>query len=409
MNWLFVITDTPRPVTHGTWLRVYHLGRALHAQGERVGVLSYQAAPAEAAAYGAVGVELGLGPATYPPPAGRPGQPGWPYPFDPVFAEQVRRRSAQFDAVILVRASALQYAPYASAAVYLVADFVDDPILPELRKMRRDWHPLRQLRRLKFLAEERRYERALLPAVDLAVCITEQDAACLARRSAGWNVRVVPNGVDADFFAPPSPPAESGPARVTFLGNLAHEPNLDAAWFLVRKIAPRLWRAVPDARVAILGPNPPPALRQWGDQRVEVTGWVEDHRPELWRSTVVLLPMRIGSGLKNKLLEAWAAGRAVVATPLAGQGLGAEPGRHFVLGRTPDELAARTVELLGDPARRAALGSAGRDLVRARFHWGHAVGQLCAALVATPPRRRSPAHPAPPPATEPVTSGENRI
>jgi glycosyltransferase involved in cell wall biosynthesis len=116
---------------------------------------------------------------------------------------------------------------------------------------------------------------------------------------------------------------------------------------------------------------------------VNVTGWVPDLRPLLWAATVVTLPMRIGTGIKNKLLEAWSAGAAVVATPLACQGVPAEDEQNLLLGRTPAELAGQIVRLIRQGDLRARLGQAGQALVRRQFTWA-AMAQRLSELAGGP-------------------------
>jgi glycosyltransferase involved in cell wall biosynthesis len=102
---------------------------------------------------------------------------------------------------------------------------------------------------------------------------------------------------------------------------------------------------------------------------VKVTGWVEDIRPLLWASTVVLLPMRTGTGIKNKLLESWAAGIGTVVTPLACQGVPARDGENLLIGQTSEELAEQTLRLLTDSVLRQKLAEEGRATVAKNLTW----------------------------------------
>jgi len=137
-----------------------------------------------------------------------------------------------------------------------------------------------------------------------------------------------------------------------------------------------IWVREPGAKVVIVGASPPEAIRKFHGGNVEVTGWVDDVRPKLWQATVVVLPMRIGTGLKNKLLEAWAARRAVVATPRACQGVPARDGENLLLGRSPQALADAAVRLLRDAPLRGRLAQAGQKTVVTQFTWSAAADAL---------------------------------
>jgi glycosyltransferase involved in cell wall biosynthesis len=113
---------------------------------------------------------------------------------------------------------------------------------------------------------------------------------------------------------------------------MSHLPNEDAAECLVREIGPHLWQECPDARIQLVGADPGDKVRSLASDRVEVTGRVPDIRPYLWDATVVAVPMRIGTGIKNKLLEAWAAGAPVVTTSMACQGVSAKAGENILVG-----------------------------------------------------------------------------
>ncbi len=205
-----------------------------------------------------------------------------------------------------------------------------------------------------------------------------RDADGFHRRHKRSPVRVVANGVDTEFFAPPRQPASApdAPADVVFLGHLSHPPNLDAAWYLLREIAPRLRALAPAARCVILGAQPPPEMLALRSQTVEVTGWVEDIRPWLWRCRVAVLPMRVGTGIKNKLLEAWACGCPVVATTRACQGIPARHGDNLLVADTPQEIAAAAARIINDEDLRLALGRRGRQTVLDNFTWSAAAQLL---------------------------------
>jgi polysaccharide biosynthesis protein PslH len=287
--------------------------------------------------------------------------------------------------VVLARPFTLQYSQRALAAGRLVADFVDDPVLEEQRKLWHNLNPRHWLRRAAFLLRNRGFERRFLRGVGLVTFVSGQDARNFARRHPERKTIVAPNGVDVSYFAPPAAPAATLTPTVLFLGHLSHPPNADAASYLLRQIAPLIWAQEPRCKVVIVGSSPPEEIRGFHGGNVEITGWVEDVRPRLWRATAVLLPMRIGTGLKNKLLESWAAGRAVVATSRACQGVPGRDGENLLLADTPQGLADAAVKLLRDAPLRDRLGGAGRGIVSSQFTWSAAAQTLCSGVAEAAP------------------------
>ncbi|MHC4986294.1 MAG: hypothetical protein ACYTFO_09090, partial [Planctomycetota bacterium] len=168
MQWLFVTSRFPWPLTHGTWLRVYHLADALVRQGQAVAVLSHPADGATAEAYDAIGVRV------IPVPGGTPIDRGpgrcrlSPHPFDAALAKALGAEAPHHDAVVLFRDKCLQYAPEARAANMVIADLVDDPVLA---------YPGGGAGGYVFKLREGTYERRFAGDVDRFVLVTEPDAA----------------------------------------------------------------------------------------------------------------------------------------------------------------------------------------------------------------------------------------
>lgn len=391
MKWLFVNAEFPWPIAHGTYLRVYHLARTLASRGEQVRLLAPADSPQGMEAYRAIGAEP-LAPATR---GEQPSRPTWgPYAHDAGIAAAVRRHSAWADIAVLTHARTLQYAWDARAAGHVIADMVDDLILEETRKLRRERQPLRWLRGMRFLAAQRRYERRQIPFVSATVFVSDADADSFARRHPGCPTAVVANGVDLDYFCPGAGGCDvldggggedAGPT-VLFLGHLSHPPNADAARYLLADIAPRLREEMPGVKVVILGSSPPTDIAGYAEEGTIITGWVDDVRPHLWKADVVVLPMRLGTGIKNKLLEAWAARRAVVATSLACQGAPARHGENLLVADGAEEFARSTCRLLSDAALRGALAAAGQSTVEESFAWSAMADALARAADG---RRRS--------------------
>ena len=189
------------------------------------------------------------------------------------------------------------------------------------------------------------------------------------------DVRVLPNGVDLDVFRP-DPVAAREPAMVVLSGKMSYHANVTMAVYLVREVMPQVWARRPDARVCIVGKDPPQVVRALSGSRVDIKGAVPDMAPYLQRATVAAAPMAYGAGIQNKVLEAMACATPVVTTPQAAAALAAVPGRDLLVGSDARDLAAQIVALLENPTHAAAVGAAGRAYVEQNHCWDDIVAML---------------------------------
>jgi polysaccharide biosynthesis protein PslH len=228
--------------------------------------------------------------------------------------------------------------------------------------------PLRPLYRLDE-RRVRRFEGVALRPYDAVVTVSEGDAQALRALEPSLVVEVIPNGVDADEFAPdPAVARESG--HVVFTGAMHWPPNVAAARFLAERVQPRVRAAHPDAQLSIVGRRPHRELAALGGlPGVRVTGEVPDVRPWLHRAAVYACPMVSGTGIKNKLLEALACATPAVATPLACQGLDVTGGEELLVAPADERFADAVIGLLNDAALRDRLGAAGRSYVVEHHAW----------------------------------------
>jgi glycosyltransferase involved in cell wall biosynthesis len=226
----------------------------------------------------------------------------------------------------------------------------------------------RRVGRMVDAAAWRRYADRVMSACDAVVTFTDEDAGRLG--ASARLVRIAP-GIELPRTAFDAVGAE--PPRVLFLGSFVHPPNVEAAVRLAEAIFPAVLARVPDARLEIVGDAPPPAVRRLASDAVTVTGRVPDVEPHLDGAAVVAAPLRLGGGMRVKVLEALAAGKAVVATRRALAGLEIEPGVHAAVGDSDAELAGELIELLEDPGRRRRMGAAARAWAEDRLDWSHAV------------------------------------
>jgi GT2 family glycosyltransferase len=161
------------------------------------------------------------------------------------------------------------------------------------------------------------------------------------------------------------------PDTMLFLGSFRHLPNLEALDWFTRKVLPRVLQRSPEARLIIVGADPPPkhSLPDFGE-RIELRGFVEDVREPLSRYAVFVCPILSGSGMRVKLLEAFAAGIPVVSTNLGAEGLTNKDGDLCALGDSPDEFADKIVDLFANPGKASELATRARERVVATRDMG---------------------------------------
>jgi glycosyltransferase involved in cell wall biosynthesis len=206
------------------------------------------------------------------------------------------------------------------------------------------------------------YERIMLNAADLVLAVSEEDAVKLRGRRA--EPRVVPNGVDTAAIAYQEPSGSPG-RTLLFMGPLDYRPNADAVRWLVARVLPAVRRQVPDVRLRLVGRGSD-RIQAAG---VEALGYVPDAMGELRRADALVVPMRMGSGVRFKVLEAMASGVPVVSTPLGLAGIAAEPKKHALVGATAVELADATVQVLQDRKLARSVAQAARALVEQQHAW----------------------------------------
>jgi polysaccharide biosynthesis protein PslH len=219
----------------------------------------------------------------------------------------------------------------------------------------------------------RRFIRAWYDRYDATVMVTGADADAIRDLAPGARVEVIPNGVHLDDF---TTAGERQPGHVVLHGAMSYAPNVDAAVWAARDVMPRIREAVPDAQLTLVGRAPSREVRVLAElPGVAVTGEVEHVAPWLTGAAAYLCPMRSGTGIKNKLLEAMAASAPCVATPLALQGIDAVPGRDLLVGSDAESLAGHVITLLEDPDYASELGDHARNLVQRDHSWQAAAGR----------------------------------
>ena len=206
------------------------------------------------------------------------------------------------------------------------------------------------------------FQRSTWARFDLVQTFTDRDAAAIRTLAPeiAERVRVNPFGIELPEPLPPSPPSSR---ELVFVGNFTHPPNVDGALWLGTEIMPGLRARGVQARLSLIGPAPPPAVEALAGEDIRVLGAVPDLRSFLGPAAVVLAPLRTGGGMRMKVLEALALGRAVVTTRRGADGLDGHGVPPLVVADTAGEVVQATAELLADPAARERLGADARRFV----------------------------------------------
>ena len=232
--------------------------------------------------------------------------------------------------------------------------------------------------RLFYRFESRRmeaYEARVWQGLSRVVLIGKKDVAAIedACKRQGQppidNVVMGPHGVDTEQFRP-GDPALVERKGVVMSGVMRYAPNVEAALWFAKEVWPRVRAMHADARFTVVGRDPVPALQALdGKDGIHVTGTVDDPAAWIGRAEVAVTPIRAAAGLQNKLLEAMAMARPVVATSVANEGIGAEPGRDLLIADTAEAMAAAVCRLFDDAAERERLGANARAFIERHWTW----------------------------------------
>ena len=205
-----------------------------------------------------------------------------------------------------------------------------------------------------------RFERRVIGTMDAVVVFSDRDKTALAPIAGKTPIVRIGIGTHVPRF-PLEPLGAAGPPRLVFIGNFMHPPNVDAAMRLVDRIFPAVRTRIPGSMLRIVGAYPPPELLARGRDGIEVTGRVPDVAPWLNAAALVVVPLRLGGGMRVKVVEALAYGKAVVASPRALEGLNVTDGVEVAVADSDDQFVSRILTLLESPDARGALARKARE------------------------------------------------
>jgi sugar transferase (PEP-CTERM/EpsH1 system associated) len=235
------------------------------------------------------------------------------------------------------------------------------------------------------------FERSVAARADASLFVSEAEKQLFLSRISGAapNVCAISNGIDLDYYDPAADfPRFDGPEAplIVFTGQMDYRPNVEAVTAFAAETLPLIRRTRPEARFAVVGRHPTLQVERLREQGVTVTGAVRDVRSWLAAANVVVAPLKIARGIQNKVLEAMAMARPVVASAGAFDGIEAEPERHLFVGASPEEQAAHVLRLLEDRAGAEAMGAEARRQMELRYRWEARLAPLAALLGHAPER-----------------------
>ena len=204
---------------------------------------------------------------------------------------------------------------------------------------------------------------------DLVITLTETEKKALVAYDARLPIMAHATGVDLPYFAAAERvPVE--PHSMVFVGYYRHYPNTDAMHYFCSEIFPAIRAKYADVKLYIVGAEPTQSLQKLHDgASVVVTGRVADIRPYIARSSVYVVPMRLGAGIRGKIMEAWAMRKPVVSTLIAASGLEIEPGINIVIAERSEEFAMEVMKLFEEDDRRLSIGEAGYRTAVGHYGW----------------------------------------
>ena len=213
----------------------------------------------------------------------------------------------------------------------------------------------------------KRFEREVIRQVQTVVVFTERDRQAVRKLGGQTPIVQIPLGTEVSALSLHR--VQEEPLSLLFVGNFKHLPNLDAADRLINKIFPHVQSQFPQACLFIVGEHLPSNIVQVPNENVILTGYVPDVRPYLDRATLVVVPLRLGGGMRVKVLEALAAGKPIVASSRAVEGVRLVNGEQAILAEDDDEFGQAIVDLLRDSQKRASLASRAWDWANENLGW----------------------------------------
>lgn len=237
----------------------------------------------------------------------------------------------------------------------------------------------------------KRYEFDMYQQADKVLTLTTQGRDELLQISPHLDIDVVPHGVDVERFA--FSEFDFDKKSIVFVGNYLHYPNADAVLYFHREIWPKLVEMVPDIKFTIVGQGPSPEMQKMTqDERIVVTGRVDEVAPYLREGLVFICPVRLGGGFRGKILEAMSVGRPIVSTSLGAEGIPSVNRENIILADKPEDFARGISDLVNDASLYQKIRIKARKMVEEKYAWAKGVAILEKTLekmMGKPPSRQT--------------------
>lgn len=210
----------------------------------------------------------------------------------------------------------------------------------------------------------RERELAAYASADMVIAVSDEDRQLIRQSLPHIPVEVVPN----IHAVPPFPDmAKRHYGELVFVGGFKHDPNVDAMQYFCGEVMPLIIAARPQARLKIIGSNPPQAILALASEGVEVLGYVPDTAPHLESAYISIAPLRYGGGMKGKVGEAMSYGLPVVTTSFGAEGFGLQPGKDLLVGDTAESFATQVIALLDDANLHSQVARRGYEFIERHY------------------------------------------
>ncbi len=317
------------------------------------------------------------------------------YWYSPQMQRKINQLLAEVD-YDLIHAQLFRMGQYVkkTCGITKILDLCDSLALNLSRRAELDCTPKRYLVKLEE-KRVRRYEVEIMKSFDGGTVVANFDRDYLLNQDKDLNLSVVPMGVDLKYFNPYQDNVENGDEsysmtssiknngskdsskNLLFTGTMNYFPNSDAVVYFCNDVFPLIQEQHPDITFYIVGNHPTEQVRKLSEKKgVVVTGFVPDIRPYFQNASVFVAPLRAGSGIQTKNLEAMAMGTPVVTTSIGAMGLEAEANKELLIADTPELFAEHVINLLDNPNIQQQLAKAGRKRVETSYDWQVLVERL---------------------------------
>lgn len=223
------------------------------------------------------------------------------------------------------------------------------------------------------------FERHLCQTVDCVIAVSDEDKTLLSAYN-GAPIYVMSNGIFVDDYSAPDETQSRHSSDLVYTGKMDYRPNVDAIEWFAGSILPTIRAQIPNTQLTIVGRNPHPRIQPYAEQNhITITGWVDSVQPYLRQATIFIVPLRMGSGTRLKILEAMASGCAIVSTSIGAAGLAPEVKQAMQIADNEHDFIQSVVSLLQDSSLRDILGKQAIQKVQQYYDWSALIPKLLEA------------------------------